>query len=167
MSDLRSYFPKRTVFTEDCWPEPKLKSLLSKNNGTVAGGPPNPLPQSDKWAISIAYKNDAAPSSNTPIAAATNNSSAISTPNPVSISNTSASVPVICVGKNGSNALNSIAVRVANGAPTIPPQLQAKSEALRKIKVPNPPQETSKLLPIPEFSDPQNREAPYVVRLVS
>ncbi|CAG7732260.1 unnamed protein product [Allacma fusca] len=32
LSDLKSYFPKRTVFTEQCWPPSKGKSLLPKQS---------------------------------------------------------------------------------------------------------------------------------------
>lgn len=176
VSDLRSYFPRRTVFTEECWPEPKMKSLLPKSNAAAGAPANNQIPQCDKWTKVIPYVNSAAPPSNCPKGTTPASTIPVATSTLVSISNSvsqSQAMSVIAVRNNGtsaaSNSNTSVAVRVANGAQNIPIpiRLQANSEALRKIKVLSPPQgqELSRLQVIPEFPD-SNTENAYSVRLV-
>ena len=37
LTDLKAYFPKRTIFTENCWPPAKGRSLLPKPNPALMG----------------------------------------------------------------------------------------------------------------------------------
>lgn len=158
--------------TEECWPDPKSKSLLSSknNNGTIVAFPNNAIPSCDKWANSVPYVNPAAPRSNCPsgMVPSSGTTTASTFVSITAKSSTSDQAPVIPV-RNGSATNNSsVAVRVAktNGAPSIPMELQAKSDALKKIKVLSPPQALSQFQLVPEFNDPLNRDGAYSIRLV-
>lgn len=169
VSDLKTYFPKKTTFQEEYWPEPKSKSLLlvnQKGNGTNMVGFQT-VSANVRWALNTPYKNPDAPPgtmpagglpqpplpqlvSKPPQAAVASTSSSAPPPNPSSSINSTnrTSYPNSVINtRNGGNSVNStnnnnntsVAVRIVNGAQVTPTQYQAGLEYLKRIKVVNPP----------------------------
>jgi len=96
LNDLKSYFPKRTEFTENCWPQAKSKSLLPKqyNNPYQSHVAPISVPR-NAWTRSLPnesfpnYTAATKPHSNTPmIMPSASNVVVSSTPQPMTMTRT-------------------------------------------------------------------------------
>jgi cytoskeletal protein RodZ len=149
VSDLRSYFPKRTVFTENCWPVPKphSKSLLRDHLSTDKG-----------------TKNVPANNSNS----TQNNTGSASKPSSANSLKTSTSSATVI--KNKAYVVNAATPVNNNGLTTQNPLSKeredcSKPEVLAKLRVPAPPLDMSRLVNIPEDLN-SRKEGAYVVRLV-
>lgn len=153
IADLQAYFPKRTTFTEKCWPSPKSKSLLPKQALNSAMQSPILQVTSDKWTKLDANETFPNYRPSPPLQKNATSAATIST--------------VVMNSKNG-NAPTNVTLNV-NGVRTnreIPKQVQHRSPALTRIKISQRPVDKSKLVPIPEHPEGA-KDGAYIVRLVS
>lgn len=154
LADLQAYFPKRTVFTEKCWPHPKPKSLLPKQvlSGIMqnTNSTTNQV-TSDRWTkveVNDTYPNyrPSPPLSKSAPSSATISQAVVNT-------------------KNGSSSTVTLSVNGVKTNREIPKHVQSRSPALAKIKISARPVDKSKLVIIPDHPE-GGKDGAYVVRLV-
>ncbi|ODN01699.1 hypothetical protein Ocin01_04989 [Orchesella cincta] len=150
LTDLQGYFPRRTSFTEKCWPPPKPKSLLPKQSINVALSSPLVQVTCDKWTKVEANETFAN----------------YTTTGKTNTTNT-ATVTTVVMDKSKNGVPSNVTLNT-NGVSMqyqIPKSLQTGSPALAKVKISKAPVDKSRLMPIPEHPDGL-RDGAYVVRLI-
>ncbi|CAL8083108.1 unnamed protein product [Orchesella dallaii] len=150
LADLQAYFPRRTSFTEKCWPSPKPKSLLPKQSVNVAINTPLLQVTSDKWTKVV--PNNTFPNYTTSGKTNTTNTATVTT-------------VVMDKSKNGTPSNVTLNNNGVSMQYQIPKSLQTGSPALAKVKISKAPIDKSRLVPIPEHPDGA-RDGAYVVRLI-